>query len=108
MVPNPPQIGSTGRSRNFGTEVAAQMPREADPTFIVRYRPRPQSGPTPCDAISATGNAEAFFMGRPEADEFALSLVHRGETEPDSIAIYENTAARVVVQVQDVPRPGAR
>lgn len=111
---NPHQIGSTqlGSDRRFQGEVAAQA-CEVTPEFIVRYRPRSGDGKDIVAVPTAPGatlffHQERFTQTRAEAEEFALSLVHAGESEPNSICIYENTGARVAVSVQTSPRPATR
>lgn len=76
----------------------------AVPDFIVRYRPR---GEDPTSKATHHAFSEPLFLSRAEADEFALGLVRRSEADPDSIAIYENTGAHVLVNIQTPPRPGA-
>lgn len=122
---NPQQIGSQiggdrrfAASASFHTEdsrpkdVAAQA-CEVTPEFIVRYRPRAGTGKDIVAVPAAPGatlflHQERFTQTRAEAEEFALTLVHNGESEPNSICIYENTGARVAVSVQTSPRPATR
>lgn len=113
MGPNP-QLGSGqvgGDRRHLQPDVNIALACEVPPEFIVRYRPRKATSRLDvgdgATVQSVSDFAETFILSRDEAHEYAVALVHRGASEPNTISIYENTGARVAVSVQIPPRGSA-
>lgn len=113
MSPSLTQHGPLrGVPANLRDPSSEQTARAADPSFIVRHRPRVPTNRGDNHAPNIGGETgvfdyeQNFFPTRDLAETFALQLVHSGDAVPCDVSLYENMNLFVDVQLRSLsPNP---